>query len=50
LYYAPPHLPKFIIDKKIPATEKMQNLHFIEMPATTGVEELKRILQETEQS
>lgn len=44
LYYAPPYLPKFIIDKKIPATEKQNNLHCIEMPATEGVEELKRIL------
>ena len=44
LYYAPPHLPKFIIDKKIPLTEKQDNLHIIEMPATAGVEELKRIL------
>jgi NAD-dependent deacetylase len=44
LYYAPDHLPKFIIDKKIPATEKQDNLHIIEMPATEGVEELKRIL------
>ncbi len=44
LYYAPPYLPKFIIDKKIPLTEKQDNLHIIEMPATAGVEELKRIL------
>ncbi len=44
LYYAPPFLPKFIIDKKIPATEKLANLHVIEMPATEGVTELKRIL------
>ena len=44
LYYAPPHLPKFIIDKKIPVTEKQNNLYIIEMPATAGVEELKRIL------
>jgi NAD-dependent deacetylase len=44
LYYAPPYLPKFIIDKKIPATEKMANLHIIEMPATEGVEELKKLL------
>lgn len=44
LYYAPPYLPKFIIDKKIPATEKQNNLHIIEMPATEGVAELKRIL------
>lgn len=44
LYYTPPYLPKFIIDKKIPATEKQNNLHYIEMPATEGVNELKRIL------
>jgi NAD-dependent deacetylase len=44
LYYAPPYLPKFIIDKKIPATEKMNNLQVIEMPATAGVEELRRLL------
>lgn len=44
LYFAPPYLPKFIIDKKIPATEKMQNLHIIEMPATLGVGELKKLL------
>ena len=44
LYYAPPYLPKFIIDKKIPATEKQNNLHLIELPATEGVRELRRIL------
>jgi NAD-dependent deacetylase len=44
LYYAPPYLPKFIIDKKIPATEKMNNLHVIEMAATAGVEELRKLL------
>ncbi len=44
LHYAPPFLPKFIIDKKIPATENYPNLHLIEMPATAGVEELKKII------
>lgn len=44
LYYADPDIPKYIIDKKIPATEKQENLHIIEMPATAGVEELKKIL------
>jgi len=44
LYYTPPYLPKFIIDKKIPQTEKQNNLKLIEMPATEGVKELKRIL------
>ena len=46
LYYAPPHLPIFIIDKKIPVNEGQENLHLIEMPATKGVEALKRILIE----
>lgn len=44
LYYTPEFVPKFIIDKKIPATEKQNNLHVIEMPATEGVKELSRIL------
>lgn len=44
LYYAPEFVPKFIIDKKIPVTEKQNNLHVIEMSATAGVEELKKIL------
>ncbi|MFM6924998.1 MAG: SIR2 family NAD-dependent protein deacylase [Ferruginibacter sp.] len=44
LYYAPEFVPKFIIDKKIPVTERQNNLHIIEMPATTGVKELRRIL------
>ena len=44
LYYAPDHLPKFIIDKKIPVTERQNNLHLIEKPATEGVGELRRIL------
>ncbi len=44
LNYAPPYLPKFIIDKKIPVTEKQDNLKLIEMPATEGVGELIRIL------
>ncbi|HNG64204.1 MAG TPA: NAD-dependent deacylase [Ferruginibacter sp.] len=44
LYYTPADVPKFIIDKKIPATERQPNLTRIEMPATEGVKELKRIL------
>jgi NAD-dependent deacetylase len=44
LYYVPEAIPKFIIDKKIPATERQSNLHIIEMPATEGVRELKKIL------
>ncbi len=44
LYHLPDQTPKFIIDKKIPVTQTQSNLHKIEMPATEGVEELKRIL------
>lgn len=44
LHYAPPFLPKFIIDKKIPAVSNYPNLHVIEKPATEGVGELKKIL------
>jgi len=44
LHYAPRHLPKYIIDKKIPAVENYPNLHLIEKPATEGVKELIEIL------
>jgi NAD-dependent deacetylase len=48
LHYAPAHLPKYIIDKKIPAVAGA-NITFIEKPATEGVTELKKILlQQTE--
>lgn len=46
LHYAPAFLPKFIIDKKIPAINSYPNLHVIEKPATEGVEELRRILRD----
>ena len=45
LHYAPPFLPKFIIDKKIPVTNNYPNLQLIEMPATEGVGELMKILK-----
>ena len=48
LHYAPPFLPKFIIDKKIPAVSSYPNLHLIEKTATEGVEELKRLLIATD--
>jgi NAD-dependent deacetylase len=35
--YAPPHLPKFIIDKKIPYTTGMRNITAIEKSATEGM-------------
>ncbi|MGI8580604.1 MAG: SIR2 family NAD-dependent protein deacylase [Chitinophagaceae bacterium] len=42
--YVPHHVPKYIIDKKIPYTSAPTNFIFIEKPATEGVEELKKIL------
>ncbi len=44
LHYAPGYLPKFIIDKKIPAINSHANLHLIEKPATEGVGELRKLL------
>lgn len=44
LHYAPGFLPKFIIDKKIPAINSYANLHIIEKPATEGVAELQQLL------
>ena len=43
--YAPPFLPKFIIDKKKPAVNNYTNLTIIEMPATEGVKELGKYLK-----
>jgi NAD-dependent deacetylase len=45
LHYAPPFLPKYIIDKKIPDVSKSSTLTLIEKPATEGVEELRRLLK-----
>ncbi|MBL0146430.1 MAG: NAD-dependent deacylase [Chitinophagaceae bacterium] len=44
LHYAPAFLPKFIIDRKIPEVGSYSNLTKIEMPATEGVEELRKLL------
>lgn len=46
LNYAPPEIPKFIIDKNIPATRSIRNLTAIEMGACAGVELLKSKLKE----
>ena len=45
LHYAPPFLPKYIIDKKIPDVTKSSTLTLIEKPATAGVEELRKLLK-----
>lgn len=47
LHYAPPFLPKYIVDKKISAVHDYPNLHLIEKPATAGVEDLKKMLLDT---
>ena len=43
--YAPPFIPKFIVDRAIPYTASLPNLTVIEKPATEGVQELKEILR-----
>jgi NAD-dependent deacetylase len=42
--FVAPHVPKYIIDKKIPFSSAPANFFFIEKPATEGVGELKKIL------
>jgi NAD-dependent deacetylase len=44
LQYIPTFVPKFIIDKKIPEIGEYSNLTKIEMPATEGVKELRKVL------
>ncbi len=46
LQYAPPYLPKFIIDKKIPEVSHSPNLTFIEKSATEGVADLRKYLRD----
>jgi NAD-dependent deacetylase len=43
--YAAPFLPKFIVDKKVPATYGLHNLTAIEKPATEGMKELVPLLK-----
>lgn len=40
------HIPKFIVDKKIPYTSAVRNVTAIEKPATEGVKELKELLMQ----
>lgn len=44
LQYAPASVPKFILDRKIPQTNNVNNLTKIEKSATAGVEELTVLL------
>lgn len=43
--FVQPRVPKYIVDKKIPVAEGIGSVHAIELPATTGIEELKRLLR-----
>ena len=43
--YAPPYIPRFLIDKHVPYKRSEKNLTVIEKPATEGVEELKLLLR-----
>jgi NAD-dependent deacetylase len=43
--YAPWPIPKFIVDRKVPSTSSLYNLKAIEMPASRGMEELKKELE-----
>ncbi len=44
LNYLPPHLPIFVIDKKVPKINR-QNVIYIEKKATEGIIDLKEILK-----
>ncbi|WP_205511425.1 SIR2 family NAD-dependent protein deacylase [Longitalea arenae] len=43
--YAPMEIPKYVIDKVIPATNSVHNVTNIEKPATLGVQELISLLK-----
>jgi NAD-dependent deacetylase len=45
LRYALPHIPKFIVDKKIPAAPTSMQISTIEKPATEGMIELTALLK-----
>ncbi|MEP6597749.1 MAG: Sir2 family NAD-dependent protein deacetylase [Ginsengibacter sp.] len=42
--YVASHVPKYIIDKKIPFVSSQPNFSFIEKPATEGIKELLSFL------
>lgn len=43
--YAPRHIPKFIVDKRVPGTAGVTNITAIEKPATEGMVELREKLK-----
>jgi len=44
--YVPWPVPKFIVDKRIPYTSSLHNLTTIEKPATEGMKEVKKLLEQ----
>lgn len=46
VHYAPANIPKYIIDKRIPDSATIRNIVRIEQPATTGIAELVRMLEQ----
>jgi len=44
--FAARHIPKYIIDKRIPYTSEIANLTAIEKPATEGVNFLMQMLNQ----
>jgi len=42
--YVPSHVPKYIIDKKIPPVHQYKNLHPLELKATEGIKKLITLL------
>ncbi|MEX1201780.1 MAG: Sir2 family NAD-dependent protein deacetylase [Ferruginibacter sp.] len=45
IHYVAMDVPKYIIDRTIPAIKYLPNMHFIEKPATEGVQELMNLLK-----
>ena len=45
IHYLPSDVPKYVIDKKIPPTENIQNLIAIEKSATEGIVQLLELLK-----
>jgi len=46
VHYAPRFSKKFIVDKQIPYTSALAGVTAIELPATVGIAELRKKLQE----
>jgi NAD-dependent deacetylase len=44
LYYVPPRIPKYVVDKSLPDMSGFKNVHAIELPATEGMQVLKERL------